>query len=249
MIAPMFMLAHLSDLHLAARPRLARAFGKRGLGFINWHRKRKHIHRREVLDAITRDLKASRDRPHRGDRRSRQFLAADGISARARLARNDRRRRATSPSFPAITTSMCRGVEQCPAEYWGDYMRGDDGVAALSVPAAARRRGADRAVDRRCRPDRSWRPAGSARGNSPASPRCSSKRAGSVRVVLIHHPPLSPPRRFLRRLDRRRRVTPGAGGQRRRTAAARPRSSCARSSGSTDRAAKFPRSACPRHRR
>ncbi len=23
---------------------------------------------------------------------------------------------------------MSRGVEQCPAEYWGDYMCGDDGV-------------------------------------------------------------------------------------------------------------------------
>ena len=48
----MFVLAHLSDLHLASRPRLMRAAGKRGLGFINWHRKRKFIHRGEVLEAI-----------------------------------------------------------------------------------------------------------------------------------------------------------------------------------------------------
>ena len=53
----MFVLAHLSDLHLASRPRLSELAGKRGLGFINWQRGRKYIHRVEVLDAITRDLK------------------------------------------------------------------------------------------------------------------------------------------------------------------------------------------------
>jgi len=34
----MFVLAHVSDLHLGAPPRLAELAGKRGLGFINWHR-------------------------------------------------------------------------------------------------------------------------------------------------------------------------------------------------------------------
>ena len=53
----MFVLAHLSDLHLALRPRLLELAGKRGLGYINWHRGRKYIHRRETLDAVTRDLK------------------------------------------------------------------------------------------------------------------------------------------------------------------------------------------------
>ena len=55
----MFVLAHISDLHLAVRPRLHELAGKRGLGFINWHRARKHIHRFETLDAITADLQAS----------------------------------------------------------------------------------------------------------------------------------------------------------------------------------------------
>ena len=52
----MFVLAQLSDLHLALRPKLIELAGKRGLGFINWHRGRKYIHRVEVLDAIVRDL-------------------------------------------------------------------------------------------------------------------------------------------------------------------------------------------------
>jgi hypothetical protein len=42
----MFVLAHLSDLHMALRPRLLELAGKRGLGYVNWHRGRKYIHRR-----------------------------------------------------------------------------------------------------------------------------------------------------------------------------------------------------------
>ena len=56
--ATMFVLAHISDLHMALQPTLTQLLSKRGLGFINWHRKRKHIHRRDILDAITLDLKA-----------------------------------------------------------------------------------------------------------------------------------------------------------------------------------------------
>ena len=55
----MFTLAHLSDWHLASRPALSELIGKRGLGYINWHRSRKKIHRPDVLDATIRDLKAS----------------------------------------------------------------------------------------------------------------------------------------------------------------------------------------------
>ena len=54
----MFVLAHISDLHMALQPTLTQLLSKRGLGYINWHRKRKHIHRRDILDAITLDLKA-----------------------------------------------------------------------------------------------------------------------------------------------------------------------------------------------
>src|SRR5271168_1700101 len=55
----MFALAHISDLHLAVRPGLDQLAGKRGLGFINWHRARKYIHRIEALNAITSDLQAA----------------------------------------------------------------------------------------------------------------------------------------------------------------------------------------------
>lgn len=53
-----FTLAHLSDLHLT--PILG--FGprhwnvKRGLGFLNWARSRRHVHRQDVADRIAADI-------------------------------------------------------------------------------------------------------------------------------------------------------------------------------------------------
>src|SRR5438034_11617851 len=56
----MFVLAHLSDPHLAPLPRLRplELLSKRGLGYINWLRKRRSIHRADMLAALVADLKA-----------------------------------------------------------------------------------------------------------------------------------------------------------------------------------------------
>jgi 3',5'-cyclic AMP phosphodiesterase CpdA len=53
-----FTLAHLSDIHLSPLPRIRRRelMSKRVLGYVNWHRGRKYVHRREILDLITRDI-------------------------------------------------------------------------------------------------------------------------------------------------------------------------------------------------
>ncbi len=55
-----FTLAHLSDVHLSPivgfTPRHWNA--KRALGFINWQRKRRFVHRRSVADQIVADVKA-----------------------------------------------------------------------------------------------------------------------------------------------------------------------------------------------
>ncbi|MET0879712.1 MAG: metallophosphoesterase, partial [Tardiphaga sp.] len=47
----MFLLAHISDVHLAPlpSPALGDLMSKRGLGYLNWLRKRRAIHRPEVL--------------------------------------------------------------------------------------------------------------------------------------------------------------------------------------------------------
>jgi 3',5'-cyclic AMP phosphodiesterase CpdA len=55
----MFTLAHVSDVHLAPlpTPRLSELMSKRGLGYLNWLRKRRAIHRPEMLAALVADLK------------------------------------------------------------------------------------------------------------------------------------------------------------------------------------------------
>jgi 3',5'-cyclic AMP phosphodiesterase CpdA len=57
-----FTLAHLSDIHLSPLPRIRRRelMSKRMLGYVNWHRGRKYVHRREILDLITGDIVAQK---------------------------------------------------------------------------------------------------------------------------------------------------------------------------------------------
>jgi 3',5'-cyclic AMP phosphodiesterase CpdA len=194
----MFVLAHVSDLHLALPPRLAELAGKRGLGFINWHRKRKKIHRPEVLDAITRDLKSQ----------AVDHFAVTGDLVNLALASEYKRARAWLEALgsPANVTVVpgnhdvyVRGAAQYPAEFWGDFMRGDDGVAEFPF---VRQRGNVAMI--------------ALSTGLPTAPLLATGRLGATqlsrlgdalertrglfRIVLIHHPPMSPLRRHLRRL-------------------------------------------------
>jgi 3',5'-cyclic AMP phosphodiesterase CpdA len=194
----MFVLAHVSDLHLALPPRLAELAGKRGLGFINWHRKRKKIHRPEVLDAITRDLKSQ----------AVDHFAVTGDLVNLSLASEYKRARAWLDALgsPANVTVVpgnhdvyVRGAAQYPAEFWGDFMRGDDGVAEFPF---VRQRGNVAMI--------------ALSTGLPTAPLLATGRLGATqlsrlgdaleqtrglfRIVLIHHPPVSPLRRHLRRL-------------------------------------------------
>ena len=194
----MFTLAHLSDLHLASPPRLSQLIGKRGLGFINWQRKRKAIHRSEVLDAIVRDLKT----------RPVDHIAVSGDLVNLSLPDEYARARAWLETIgtakdvtvvPGNHDVYVRGVDQAPAAYWDDYMRGDDGLDRFPF---LRRRGEVALI-------------GLSTG-VPTAPLLATGRLGRrqlarlaelldqtrglFRLVLIHHPPISPPRRYLRRL-------------------------------------------------
>ena len=80
-----FVLAHLSDPHLAPlpQPRLFQLIGKRATGLVNWRRKREAIHRPEVLARIVADLKAQ----------TRRITSrSPAISSIWRCRRNTRRR-------------------------------------------------------------------------------------------------------------------------------------------------------------
>jgi 3',5'-cyclic AMP phosphodiesterase CpdA len=194
----MFVLAHLSDLHMASQPRGAELIGKRGLGFINWQRKRKSIHRPEILDALTRDLKAQTvDHIAVTGDLVNFSLADEYAQARAWLGRLGPAQDVTV--IPGNHDVYVRGVEPSPAAYWGDYMRGDGGTDHFPV---VRRRGNVALIALS---------SGVPTGPFMATGRLGQQQLarfaealaatrGQFRVVLIHHPPISPPKRYMRRL-------------------------------------------------
>ena len=176
----MFVLAHLSDPHLAPlpRPRWSELIGKRATGFVNWRRRRQLIHRSDVLARIVADLKAQAP-DHiavTGDLVN-IALAGEFAPARAWLdALGSPRRRHL---VPGNHDAYVRGAARSRSCHWGDYMRGDDAPAA-AFPFLRRRgaAGADRAVDRGADARRSWRPDAWAASRSRGSAHCSSAAAG-----------------------------------------------------------------------
>jgi 3',5'-cyclic AMP phosphodiesterase CpdA len=196
----MFVLAHLSDLHLSAPPRPLDLIGKRGLGFINWQRGRKYLFRGEVLDAITRDLKTN----------AIDHVAITGDLVNLSVAAEYVRARAWLEGLgpPAVVTVIPGNhdiyVPQArlwPAEFWGDYMRGDDGVAPGTFPFV-RRRGSVALIALSSALPTAPLLATGRLGEQQISRLAAAleESRGLFRVVLIHHPPMSPPRRHLRRL-------------------------------------------------
>ncbi len=212
----MFVLAHLSDLHLAERPRLSELPGKRGLGFINWHRGRKHVHRAEVLDAITRDLKTC----------APDHIAVTGDLVNLSLRTEYARARAWlktlgPPSDVTVTLGnhdiYVPGATRLPAEFWGEYMRGDDGAEPETFPFVRRRGAVALIVLSSALPTALFLATGrlGEKQLSRLAPMLD-ETSGFFRVVLIHHPPLSRAKRHLRRLtDARqfRRVLAAKGAE------------------------------------
>src|ERR1700735_4597073 len=192
----MFMLAHLSDWHIATRPRPLDLAGKRGLGYTNWQRGRKRIHRPEILDSTIHDLKSQ----------ATDHIAVTGDLVNLSLPDEYNRARGWLQTLgtpnnvtlvPGNHDVYVRGVIASPAAYWGDYMRGDDGIDRFPF---LRRRGNVALI-----------------GLStavPTAPLLATGRLGKaqlarlleildqtrglLRGVLIHHPPVS--KRHLRRL-------------------------------------------------
>lgn len=194
----MFTLAHLSDLHMAVEPRGSQLLSKRGLGYINWLRKRKKIHRPEVLDALVRDLK-TQSFDHiavTGDLVNFSLPDEYGLARDWLAALGDAR---DVTAMPGNHDVYVRGVEALPARFWGDYMRGDDGIDRFPF---LRRRGGVALIALST---------GVATGPFMATGRLGERQLSRLaeiltqtrdafRVVLIHHPPQSPLRRYLRRL-------------------------------------------------
>jgi 3',5'-cyclic AMP phosphodiesterase CpdA len=196
----MFTLAHLSDLHLALRPRLLELAGKRGLGYINWHRGRKYIHRRETLDAITRDVKA----------RAPDHIAVTGdlvnLSLSIEYAAAGAWLEALGPPrdvtvIPGNHDAYVRAALGGPETVWSDYMRGDNGAPAGTFPFVRRRNGIALIALSSGLPTGPFMATGLiGEAQLRRFAQALDETSGLFRVVLIHHPPQSPPSRQLRRL-------------------------------------------------
>jgi 3',5'-cyclic AMP phosphodiesterase CpdA len=194
----MFALLHLSDLHLALAPKLSELASKRGLGLINWQRKRKYIHGPDALDAITRDLR-TRSSDHTVVTGDLVNFSLPGEYAWARRWLESIGHPNDVTVVPGNHDVYVRGVEQFPAKFWDDYLRGDDGL--------------DRFPFVRCRGEvtlialSTGVPTGPFMATGRLGGRQLTRLAealeqtrGSFRIVLIHHPPVSPLRRYFRRL-------------------------------------------------
>jgi 3',5'-cyclic AMP phosphodiesterase CpdA len=124
----MTVLAHLSDPHIGPLPRarLSELAGKRALGFFNWHRRRKAIHRMDTLADLVVDLKeqAPDQIALTGDLVN-IALPAEFLNTRAFL------HALGQPSDVAVVPGnhdlYVRRAAAAGGEHWGEYMRGDDG--------------------------------------------------------------------------------------------------------------------------
>lgn len=204
----MFRLAHLSDPHLGSlpRPRLAELAGKRVLGFLNWHRKRRALHREEVLIELIADMRAFKP----------DHLAITGDLINLSLEKEFEPARAWLEALgtphdvtvvPGNHDAYVGATAEHSGRHWGEFMT-NDAVQVLvgkeiTYPFVRRRGdvaliGLSTAV-----PTLPFMATGELGREQLA--RFSHTLAGLkqeplFRVVLIHHPPRSSPGHRFRRL-------------------------------------------------
>jgi 3',5'-cyclic AMP phosphodiesterase CpdA len=202
----MFILAHLSDPHLAPlpRPRLVDLMGKRLGGFVNWQRNRRHRHLSSVLDLIVADLKAQKvDHIAVTGDLVNLSLEAEFAPARAWLERLGPPQDVTV--VPGNHDTYVRAKARHPQLHWAPYMRGDDPLPAEepAFPFLRRRGplaliGLSTAVPAPPFRATGWLgPEQLARFAELAE---RLRREQALRVVLIHHPPQPQPGSYHERL-------------------------------------------------
>jgi 3',5'-cyclic AMP phosphodiesterase CpdA len=197
----MFTLAHLSDPHIGPieTPRLAELINKRGLGLINWYRKRHRHHHAGVLAAIVRDIQAQKP----------GHIAVTGdlvnISLDSEFAHAARWLDTLGPPQDVTLTpgnhdAYIRRAAGSATQHWGEFMRGDDGATFPFV----RRRGPLAIVALTTSlPTGPFMATGQLGGNQLARLAeilIALAREPVFRVVLIHHPPVHTRRHYMKRL-------------------------------------------------
>ena len=197
----MFVLAHLSDPHLAPlpMPRPLELLSKRGLGYLNWLRKRRGIHRAEVLETLVADLKA-RAPDHIAVTGDLVNLSLPGEfdSARAWLQKLGGPRDVTV--VPGNHDCYVRDAVGAAQREWDIYMRGDGGETFPFV----RRRGPLALIGLSTSlPTLPLAATGRLHGDQIArlGEVLGELRREAFRVVLIHHPPVAGANYFRRLTD------------------------------------------------
>jgi len=197
----MFTLAHLSDPHIGPieTPHLRELINKRGLGLINWYRKRHRHHHADVLSAIVRDMQAQ----------SPDHIAVTGdlvnVSLDTEFANAARWLMSVGTAqhvtlVPGNHDAYIRRASGWAAQHWGEYMRGDDGAGFPFV----RRRGPLGIVGLTTSlPTGPFMATGHLGGEQLARLAeilIALSREALFRVVLIHHPPIPNKRHYMKRL-------------------------------------------------
>jgi 3',5'-cyclic AMP phosphodiesterase CpdA len=197
----MFTLAHLSDPHLGPipTPLLAEIMNKRGLGLINWYRKRHRHHSRDVLDAIVRDMHA-REPDHIAVTGDLVNISLDQEFANAARWLDQVGTPQDVTLVPGNHDAYIRRVAGHAAQHWGEYMRGDDGADFPFV----RRRGPVAIIGLTTSlPTGPFMATGRLGGDQLArfaEILIALAREPVFRVVLIHHPPTPNSGHYMKRL-------------------------------------------------
>jgi 3',5'-cyclic AMP phosphodiesterase CpdA len=199
---PSFVLAHLSDPHIPPLPRvrLRDLLGKRALGYTNWVRKRRLMHRAEDLERIVQDVaRSAADHIAVTGDLVNLSLPEEYAPARAWLERLGTPRDVTL--VPGNHDAYVRAAAAWPQLHWGEYMRGDAGEQSFPF---VRRRGplALIGLSSATVTPPFWATGflGPGQLQRLGDALAQLGRDGLFRVVLVHHPPRSKPSRYLKRL-------------------------------------------------
>lgn len=214
------LLAHLSDVHLGPVPAIGMRHLnlKRGLGYLNWQRHRRHAHTPDALARIVADLRA-----HRPDHIAvTGDLVNLGLPAEYEAAARWLRELGTPDDVTVVPGnhdiySTLRG--DAGVARWAAYMRGEEGGEAGRFPFLRRVGplaliGVNSAVETPPFVAAGEVGAGQLAALDHLLARLESE--GLVRVLLIHHPPLpgqAPRRRALRDAEALSRVLARRGAE------------------------------------
>jgi 3',5'-cyclic AMP phosphodiesterase CpdA len=198
----MFILAHLSDIHLAPlpRPNPLELMSKRGLGYINWLRKRRKIHRADMLAKVVADLK-SHAPDHIAVTGDLVNLSLTSEFAPARAFLGGLGDASAVTAVPGNHDAYVRAAAHFALRDWGEYMRGDAGEGFPFV----RRRGPLALIGLSTSlPTLPLAATGRLHGGQLAQLGGILEKLGheqAFRAVLIHHPPVEGHNYFRRLKD------------------------------------------------